>query len=136
MKDKVVLYIDDDSDDLFILESIFKEIEGAPQLVCLKESEKAIEYILTIKRSDKELCLILLDINMHKLDGKALAQMIKKHEELNHIAIAFISTSSSPNDKGFAAQLDAALFTKANSLEGMKSLVQAIIEQCVLVRSK
>jgi CheY-like chemotaxis protein len=133
MKDKIILYVDDDIDDIEIWKDIFTNFSNAPQFDTLNSGESALEHLAAIKEDQKRLCFLLVDMNMPKMDGKKLVEIIKQDKEFQEIPIAFVSTSMNPRDEEMALNLGVLYYRKPSSMEGLQQLASEIIEHCAEV---
>jgi signal transduction histidine kinase len=82
-----VLLVDDRPENLLALEGVLKPI-GA-RLVKARSGEDALLYLLR-----ETFAVILLDVQMPRLDGLQTAQLIKQREQTRHIPIIFITALS------------------------------------------
>lgn len=130
MKDKFILYVDDDIDDIEIWKEVFTNFSDAPQLDAVSSGELALQYLESIRDSQKHLCFLLVDMNMPKMDGKKLVQTVKQDKQFQEIPIAFVSTSMNPKDEQLALNLGVLYYRKPSSIEGLKQLASEIIRYC------
>lgn len=101
------LLIDDDTDDQEIFLAAARQIE--PHLVCMIEDDP--EHALETLQASHELPdLILLDVNMPKMNGFEFLINLKLDQRLKHIRVIFCSTTSEKSQIGKAASLGAAGF--------------------------
>jgi CheY-like chemotaxis protein len=93
--EKTVLLIDDDKEDLEMLQDALKTIDINHKIL---EAHDGIQGLAKLKELNEQNilpCLIVLDINMPKLDGKQTFVTIKNNSQLSKIPIVIFSTSSS-----------------------------------------
>lgn len=123
----IVLIAEDDLDDRFLLEMIFRDFENSLEVKFVRDGQDLMEY-LRAQEDRTRLGLILLDLNMPKVDGWQALREIKGRADLKNIPIVVWTTSSEEEDKTFCAEIGVAGFvTKpANFLE----LNAAIKEDC------
>lgn len=87
--------------------------------------------VLTDLMNKKQLpCLIVLDINMPKMDGRETLIKIKSEEKLSKIPIVIFSTSSSQLDKTFFNKYDTAYFVKPINFQELKKTAARLINIC------
>ncbi len=104
---KIILFIDDDEDDFLILRGIFKEFSSDIELQWVRDGEEAINYLTqqgNFKDAEKPL-LILLDLNMPKLNGEEVLRQIRNHESLRYIPVVVLSNSMNKKDVMTAYEL-------------------------------
>ncbi len=130
MKDKIILYVDDDIDDIEIWKEVFSSFSSAPQFDAVSSGELALEYLSNINGTEKKLCFLLVDMNMPKMDGKKLVQTVKEDKQFQELPIAFVSTSMNPKDEELALDLGVLYYRKPSSMDGLQSLALEIIKYC------
>src|SRR5438270_6068686 len=82
-----VLLVDDRPENLLALEGVLKPL-GA-RLVKARSGEEALLHLLR-----ETFAVILLDVQMPRLDGLQTAELIKQREQTRHIPIIFITALS------------------------------------------
>ncbi len=103
IKPVVILLADDDDDDALLTEKALKEYHIINEFHRVKDGEELLDYLL--HRGDyKELstspkpALIMLDLNMPKMDGREALDVIKKNPDLRSIPITILTTSEACED--------------------------------------
>lgn len=87
----VLLYVDDDSDDLELLSDCVTTIDPSIQCLLFQKSPDAMEYL----RSTTVLPdFIFLDINMPLMNGKQCLQEIRKSQLLKQLPVIMYTTSN------------------------------------------
>jgi CheY-like chemotaxis protein len=126
---RTVLIVEDDPDDQ---ELISREIKKAMPLVhveILSDGEEAINYILKRGRykNGREPDLILLDLNLPKVDGFAVLKEIGRHDRLKDTIVFVVSTSRSTEQWDKALNLGArCFFSKGSSSSEITRIVKEI----------
>ncbi len=93
---KPILLVEDDSVDAMTVKRALKELNVTNQLVHSIDGEQALEYL---KADDnKKPCVILLDLNMPKMNGIEFLQAVKKDEKLKKTPVVVLTTSKEGND--------------------------------------
>ncbi len=93
---KPILLVEDDSVDAMTVKRALKELNVTNQLVHSIDGEQALDYL---KADDnKKPCVILLDLNMPKMNGIEFLQAIKKHEKLKKTPVVVLTTSKEQDD--------------------------------------
>lgn len=123
-----ILIVDDDHDDQFLIESAISEQYAHHRIFKAGNGSEAMEYLTNLP--DTELPdLILMDLNMPKLDGRATVQIIRNNGNLKNIPVLILSTSNNPEDIKEVKRLGANdYFVKPASFSGLKEVVHSIIE--------
>lgn len=84
--------VDDDDEDRMLMQEMFSEI-GAPDIAHYEASgEMALAYLE--KLSENELpSVIVLDLNMPKINGTQVLKLLKTNERFKDITVIIYSTS-------------------------------------------
>jgi CheY-like chemotaxis protein len=109
-----VLCIDDDLDDLMFIKEAITAHSCEMNIVEATNGKAALDYLKDAKQNGKLPCLIIMDINMPKMDGKSTLPLIKEDHELAKIPLVVFTTSSSHGDRKFFEAFGVHYFTKPN----------------------
>ena len=90
-----ILLIEDDQIEVMKFNRTISKLDLKHKVIEAKNGEEALE-ILSIK--DKRPDIILLDLNMPKMNGIEFLTILKKDEELKYIPTIILSTSSNHKD--------------------------------------
>ena len=103
---KKILMVDDDAEDQMLMQEIFSEL-GVPDVAHYEESgEKALSYLENL--STEELPeVIVLDLNMPRLNGTQVLKLLKSNERLKDINVIIYSTSVNHIEKEQTLKLGA-----------------------------
>ena len=97
MKPKIVVYMaDDDADDRFFVRQSFQKINPSAQII---EAEDGVELLALLDIWSHQVTrppihLILLDMNMPRMNGLETLRRIKSNPLLRHIPTVILSTSA------------------------------------------
>lgn len=119
-----VLLVEDDIADAMLIEEALSE-RGARNLVQVTDGVAALEHLRTpgTPRPD----LIVLDLNMPRMNGRDLLKVLKADEDLQTIPVVVLTTSTAPEDVTGAYSSHAnAYVTKPVNLEEFETAVQSI----------
>ena len=94
---KPILLIEDDNVDVMIVQRAFKDLKITNQLVNMTNGEEALEFLKT--EGDKRPCVILLDLNMPKMNGIEFLKIIKSDDVLKRIPVVVLTVSKEQQDK-------------------------------------
>ena len=99
----IILMADDDADDRMMANDAFEENRLGNELRFVEDGEELMDYLLRQgKYVDPESSprpgLILLDLNMPRMDGREALKIIKSDPDLHSIPIIVLTTSSSEED--------------------------------------
>jgi len=93
---KPILLIEDDDVDVMTVKRAIRDLKVTNQLVSIGDGEEAIEYLRT--ESTTKPCIILLDLNMPKMDGAEFLKIVKADKALKKMPIVILTTSNSDRD--------------------------------------
>lgn len=101
-----ILLVEDDHVDTMTVQRAFKDLNVINPLATVSNGEEALDYLrdASIKRP----CVILLDLNMPRMNGIELLRILKADDELKMIPVVVLTTSEDIRDKIAAFGLSAA----------------------------
>jgi len=126
----VVLYADDDVDDIQLIRDAFSPYSNKVELICVSDGLEAISFLKNIPHTAPSPCLIILDINMPRMDGKEALAKIRQMKRFENAPAILFTTSSQPIDKAFATKYNAGFFTKPMDYNQVDIVVSTFIEHC------
>lgn len=126
----VVLYADDDFDDIQLVQDAFNNYSQNVELVTVDDGLEALSYLKNLSINDAAPCLIILDINMPRMDGKEALVKIRQMDRFQNIPAILFTTSSQPQDREFAKKYNAGFITKPIDVTQMDIIAGKFIEHC------
>jgi CheY-like chemotaxis protein len=124
MRPARILVVDDSSADVRLLQEAMAELELPAVLHAVTDGEQALAHL---RSSSARPDMILLDLNLPRLDGRELLRVIKRDPALLSIPVIILSTSSSPADVRACYALHAnAYLVKPLGLDALADLVRAV----------
>jgi CheY-like chemotaxis protein len=127
---RIVLCIDDDEDDREMVCFTINQIDPSFDVIHAENGLVALDLLQRAKETQKLPCLIILDLNMPKMDGKKTLEAIKKDRKLSELPVVLFTTSNSQLDKQYCANHGVELVTKPSSLIDIKHEVQRLLKHC------
>ncbi|MFC6834368.1 response regulator [Streptomyces goshikiensis] len=119
-----VLLVEDDAADAMLIEEALSE-RGSRNLIQVTDGVAALEHLRAPGSTRPD--LILLDLDMPRMNGRDLLQILKNDENLRTIPVVVLTTSSAPEDISGAYHSRAnAYVTKPVNLEAFERAVQSI----------
>jgi len=103
---KPVLLVEDDDVDVIAVQRAFKDLEITNQLVNTANGEEALEYLKG--ENNKKPCVILLDLNMPRMNGFEFLEIVKTDEALKKIPVVVLTTSTAEQDIAKSSELGVA----------------------------
>jgi len=127
-KHRTILYVDDDTDDQYLVMETLSLLAPTANVVLAGNGVETLAYLNRL--DDKSLpCLIIMDINMPLLNGKETVVRIRQQARFKAIPIVLFTTSSSLLDQQFCTQYQIPFATKPSTNKDM----QAVIENMLLL---
>ena len=126
----IVLYADDDPDDLELVQESFAKYSNNVDVVTFRDGNQALSYLRGLSNLDPAPCLIILDINMPFMSGKEVLANLREIERFKSIPVVLFTTSSMPLDRSFAKRYDAGFITKPLDINQMEFITHEFIEHC------
>ncbi|WP_192579332.1 response regulator [Dyadobacter aurulentus] len=127
MSEKIVLLADDDSDDRYFIK---QAIISSGLSIKLIEAENGAELIALLSHSTLAISLIILDMNMPKMNGLETISEIKAMQRIASVPVVMISTSPSQDllDKAYKAGVQS-FMPKPNTFEEFIDLINFLNKQ-------
>lgn len=103
MNDKTILLVEDNEDDVELTLLAFKKNNFTNSFVVLRDGAEAIDYLLgnvqkQIQPSGLKPALILLDLNLPKINGIEVLRHLRSNEISKLIPVVVLSTSKDRKD--------------------------------------
>ncbi len=105
-QEDTILLVEDDVVDAMTVKRALKDINVTNSLVVKPNGEEALTYLRDQK--NKKPCIIILDINMPKMNGIELLRALKQDERLRRIPAIVLTTSKGEKDRFETFDLSAA----------------------------
>ena len=124
-----VLLVEDSPGDVRLTREAFRDANGA---IHLNVANDGVEAMAFLRKTGKHVDaprpdLILLDLNLPKMDGREVLAHIKDDESLKMIPTVILTTSNSEADIVKSYQLQANCYlSKPVQLDAFESLVKSI----------
>jgi CheY-like chemotaxis protein len=126
----LVLYADDDYDDIELVKDSFKEYASNIELLTFDNGIAITNYIKNLDPLEPLPCLIILDINMPLKNGKDALKDIRSTVGFEEVPAVLFSTSTMPSDAAFAKAHNAGFLTKPLHADQIHQLIDQMIEHC------
>ncbi|RYY95892.1 MAG: response regulator [Chitinophagaceae bacterium] len=126
----LIVCIDDDKDDIEMLKEAFRSL---PHPFTMIEAHDGIEGLDTLRQMYAHgglPCLIVLDINMPRMDGRETFNAIRQDPQLSDTPIVIFSTSNSPMDQMFFERKNAAYFVKPINFQKLIQVASDFLGLC------
>lgn len=103
-----ILLVEDNEGDIFLTTETLEDGNITNRISIARDGLDAIDLLEKSVTNSQDLPdLVLLDINLPKVNGFAVLKHIKDSNSLGHIPVIILTTSNSPEDKKMATELKA-----------------------------
>ena len=132
VKPITILMADDDEDDRLLTQDALAESRVLNELHFVEDGVELFEYLerkgkFEDKNSSPRPGLILLDLNMPRMDGREALETIKANPNLKGIPVVILTTSKQEEDMVKGYNLGAASYiTKPVTFDGLVDLMKTL----------
>jgi CheY-like chemotaxis protein len=126
----IIVCIDDDAEDVEMLKDAFHALNVNYEFVQATDGELGIALVKEMLAKGEQPCLIVLDINMPKMDGRETFIALKKEPALAGIPTVIFSTSSSQLDKLFFSKKNVEYFVKPIDFKKLRNVASEFLKLC------
>lgn len=132
VKPITILMADDDEDDRLLTQDALAESRVLNELHFVEDGVELLEYLerkgkFEAKDSSPRPGLILLDLNMPRMDGREALEAIKGNPNLKGIPVVILTTSKQEEDMVKGYNLGAASYiTKPVTFDGLVDLMKTL----------
>ena len=112
MTRRVVLYVEDEPDDVFFLRAAVKAVGAEADVRDVGDGRAAMAYlsgegIYADRAAHPAPALVLLDVNLPMISGFEVLRWIRAQPALRSLPVVMFSSSGRPEDRTLARELDA-----------------------------
>lgn len=100
-----IVVIEDSQADIMLLEQAFKEAAVDCRIRSISDGAEARDYIQTLSSHSQRPDLLLLDMNIPKIDGLALLAEVRHSADLRDIPVVVWSSTRGPRESAAASKL-------------------------------
>ncbi|MEU8421770.1 response regulator [Micromonospora sp. NPDC048835] len=126
-----ILVVDDDPGDVLMIEEALADSDVEKVIDVVSDGQEAMEFLRAEGRHEnaRRPDVILLDLNMPRMDGRQVLGAVKQDEDLRTIPIVVLTTSNADTDIVGSYTLQAnAYVTKPIDLDDFNDVVRRIDE--------
>ncbi|MEU2615438.1 response regulator [Micromonospora sp. NPDC007271] len=126
-----ILVVDDDPGDVLMIEEALADSDVEKVIDVVNDGQEAMEFLRREgrHREARRPDVILLDLNMPRMDGRQVLGTVKQDEDLRTIPIVVLTTSNADTDILGSYTLQAnAYVTKPMDLDAFNDVVHRIDE--------
>ena len=126
-KNAIILIADDDDDDCYLVKSAFEDCKIENPLAFAQNGLEALDYLGTPQLGENNVGLIILDLNMPKMDGRETLKRLKESLTWRRIPVIVMTTSKALEDINSCYELGANCYiTKPTSFDELSELVASV----------
>ncbi len=125
-----IMLVDDDEADVLLTTQMLKRGKLLLNVTVAHDGDEALEMLeAKVSSGDPLPDLMLLDINMPRLDGFETLQQMRKHEVLKGVPVVMLTTSDAPQDVKRVYDLGANCYiTKPVTFEQFQKVISLLKE--------
>ena len=126
-----ILLVDDDPEDRAIIQEAMETIEAGDIIHFAENGEQALEILEQGVQTNQLPCIVVLDLNMPRLNGTETLRLIRANERLKDISVVIYSTSINPLEKEKCMRLGANEYiTKPLSYKESTFTARKLLDLC------
>jgi len=112
-----VMVAEDNPGDVFLIRRALDGQNLSYELSLAKDGETAIAFVLEAAAGKRKIDLLLLDLNLPRMDGGEVLARLRGHATLREVPVVLLTSSDSPQDRERCMELGAnRYFQKPSSL--------------------
>jgi len=126
-----IVLVEDNPADVLLVRKALKGKGIAVDLTCFEDGQQALKSLLQLRRKVPD--LILLDLNVPKIDGVDVLRTVRNTPHLADVPVLILTSSESPTDIHRTGLLGAARYiTKPSGLDDFLREVGRGVEETLL----
>ena len=103
MKTRIILLVEDNPSDIELTKRAFAKSRITNELVVVEDGQEALDYLFCVgtyaARDSNDLpTLVLLDLNLPKVDGLSVLRQIRTDERTRRIPVVILTSSKEEQD--------------------------------------
>ena len=131
MKGRYIIFADDDADDLELITGFFKQYNREVNVLQFKDGKEVLKFLDDFALN-ASLPLLIVDINMPRLNGMETLMAIRNHPRCRHVPVVIYTTSAGATEEDFCNRYGASWVLKPVTVEGVKQTAKVLAEFCQL----
>lgn len=131
MQLRKIILADDDADDRTAVQDAMEVLNAGDVMMFAENGEELLDLLQKNFTQLSFPCLIVLDLNMPKLNGTQTLSRLKNHEQFKHLPVIIYSTSINPVEKEKCLLLGAhSVITKPLSYKEIIETARTFLQFC------
>jgi CheY-like chemotaxis protein len=131
MKPLNILVAEDNHADIILFQEALQHHHIEHQLRVVSDGQSALQFVAQMGTSPEIPCpdLMLLDLNLPKVDGPNILQEFRKHPACTHTPVIVVTSSDSEKDRARVAEFQATrYFRKPSDFDAFMELGRIVKE--------
>jgi CheY-like chemotaxis protein len=129
-KKSLVLYADDDLDDVQLISDAFSIYHKSVELICFGNGADLVAFMGQQESFAPTPCLVILDVNMPVMSGKEALVALRSEPRFSKVPVVLFTTSNLPSERQFAQAYDAGFIVKPLHYEQMRIIAEQMVDHC------
>lgn len=122
-----IIVTEDDPDDRMLIADALRENNWPGAITFVEDGELLLDELKRRKEYKKLPALIFLDLNMPRMDGRQALNYIKSDNEIKHIPVIVMTTSSSMDDVLYSYKAGSnTFFTKPSNYPELSAIIRSV----------
>jgi CheY-like chemotaxis protein len=127
-----ILLVEDNYEHLNLTKYILRDNNVPGDVYVVRDGQEAIDYLYRRNQfadtaSSPRPSVVLLDLNLPRVDGKEVLKIIKSDSILKDIPVIVVSSSDREEDVSYASQMGAAAYiSKSGGFEQLSKAIASI----------
>jgi CheY-like chemotaxis protein len=125
-----VLLVEDNPTDVFVIKEVLDRCGLNLRVRSARDGQDALTYLQDLAGNESSLCpaLVLLDLNLPKISGFEVLEVLRSGPRCNRTPVIIVSSSKAQTDRAAAERLGAdAYFEKPADLKAYQELGPVIM---------
>lgn len=122
--------MDDDTDDRVIIEDALGRGHSKYKIIAAADGIEALERIDELKARGELPCLVILDVNMPRMDGRDTLERLRADEQTRRIPVVIFSTADTEHQQDFYSAYGVQYFAKPIDYDRFCTIVQRFLSVC------
>jgi CheY-like chemotaxis protein len=120
------LYVEDDDEDIVLLKDMMEQTRSYSKFVSVKNGFEAIKFLQGIKKGESFPSLILMDIQMPRLNGTETLEFLKSDDVYCLIPVVMFSVAQNQEQSVYFGKMLTEVMTKPGNFKTWKDTLRKI----------
>src|SRR6476661_11125311 len=125
-----ILCVDDDKDDLLFLREAIAAQGHQFTIEEASNGREALDYLQKAVEKNTLPCLVIMDINMPKMNGRETIRKIRENKDLEKLPVVVFTTSSQAADQEYFENLGIQFYSKPFDYTLFRSRIAELLLYC------